>query len=290
MEEHRPKKLLDQVRDAIRLKHYSYRTEQAYVGWIKRYIYFHDVRHPSEMGAPEVEAFLTHLAVKEHVAASTQNQALSALLFLYREVLHQELGPVDALRAKRPKRLPTVLTKGETLRLIGCLSGTHQLMAKLIYGSGVRLMECLRLRIKDLEFERRALIVRDGKGAQDQLPVDGGSSMVEAPTMSDVGIHVVQGDGGRGFVRPGKEKLHVAGVMDVSGGVGIPAAQPLAETFDLWEHRNTSRWQDENILPPGGWLLGLCRLWDQSESHSWRIIPLIDNLHHHSQGSQSGSS
>jgi len=148
MEEHRPKKLLDQVRDAIRLKHYSYRTEQAYVGWIKRYILFHGVRHPAEMGASEVEAFLTHLAVKENVAASTQNQALSALLFLYREVLYQDLGPVDALRAKRPKRLPTVLTKEETLRLIACLSGTHQLMARLIYGSGVRLMECLRLRVK----------------------------------------------------------------------------------------------------------------------------------------------
>jgi len=171
MEEHRPKKLLDQVRDAIRLKHYSYRTEQAYVGWIKRYIHFHNVRHPSEMGAPEVEAFLTHLAVKKNVAASTQNQALSALLFLYREVLRQDLGPVDALRAKRPKRLPTVLTKDETLRLIGCLSGTHQLMAKLIYGSGLRLMECLRLRVKDLEFDRRALIVRDGKGAQDRVTV-----------------------------------------------------------------------------------------------------------------------
>ncbi|HUT16358.1 MAG TPA: integron integrase [Anaerolineae bacterium] len=171
MKEHRPKKLLDQVCDAIRLKHYSYRTEQAYVGWIKRYIHFHDVRHPSEMGAPEVEAFLTHLAVKENVAASTQNQALSALLFLYREVLHRDLGPVDALRAKRPKRLPTVLTKDETLRLIGCLSGTHQLMAKLIYGSGVRLMECLRLRVKDLEFDRRALIIRDGKGAQDRVTV-----------------------------------------------------------------------------------------------------------------------
>ena len=171
MEEHRPKKLLDQVRDAIHLKQYSYRTEQAYVGWIKRYLYFHDVRHPSEMGAPEVEAFLTHLAVKENVAASTQNQALSALLFLHREVLHQDLGPVDALRAKRPKRLPTVLTKDETLRLIGCLSGTHQLMGKLIYGSGVRLMECLRLRVKDLEFDRQTLIVRDGKGAQDWVTV-----------------------------------------------------------------------------------------------------------------------
>jgi len=171
MTEQHPQKLLDQVRDAIRLKHYSIRTEEAYVNWIKRYIFFHGVRHPAEMGAAEVEAFLTHLAVKENVAASTQNQALSALLFLYREVLHQELGPVDALRAKRPKRLPTVLTKEETLRLIGCLSGTHQLMAKLIYGSGIRLMECLRLHVKDLEFERRAIIVRDGKGAQDRVTV-----------------------------------------------------------------------------------------------------------------------
>jgi integrase len=152
-------------------KHYSYRTEQAYVDWIKRYIYFHDVHHPSQMGTLEVEAFLTHLVVKENVAASTQNQALSAHLFLYREVLHQDLGPVVALPAKRPKRLPTILAKDETLRLIGCLSGTHQLMAKLIYGSGVRLMECLRLRVKDLEFERRALIVRDGKGAQDRVTI-----------------------------------------------------------------------------------------------------------------------
>jgi len=171
MTEQRPKKLLDQVRDAIRLKHYSIRTEEAYVSWIRRYILFHNKRHPTEMGAPQVEAFLTHLAVKDNVAASTQNQALSALLFLYREVLHQDLGPVDAMRAKHPKRLPTVLTKEETLRLIGCLSGTHQLMAKLIYGSGIRLMECLRLRVKDLEFERRAVIIRDGKGAQDRVTV-----------------------------------------------------------------------------------------------------------------------
>jgi integron integrase len=169
--EQRPKRLLDQVRDAIRLKHYSIRTEEAYVNWVKRYIFFHDKRHPAEMGAHEVEAFLTHLAVKENVAASTQNQALSALLFLYREVLHQDLGSIDALRAKRPRRLPTVLTREETLRLIGCLSGTHQLMAKLLYGSGLRLMDCLRLRVKDLDFERRAIIVRDGKGGQDRVTV-----------------------------------------------------------------------------------------------------------------------
>jgi integron integrase len=150
-------------------KHYSVRTEEAYVNWVKRYIFFHDKRHPAEMGAQEVEAFLTHLAVKENVAAATQNQAFSALLFLYRQVLHQDLGSIDALRAKRPRRLPTVLTKEKTLRLIGCLSGTHQLMAKLLYGSGLRLMDCLRLRVKDLDFERRAIIVRDGKGAQDRV-------------------------------------------------------------------------------------------------------------------------
>jgi len=111
MTEQHPKKLLDQVRDAIRLKHCSIRTEEAYVNWVKRYIFFHGVRHPAEMGAAEVEAFLTHLAVKENVAGSTQNQALSALLFLYREVLHKDLGPVDALRARRPKRLPTALSR-----------------------------------------------------------------------------------------------------------------------------------------------------------------------------------
>jgi site-specific recombinase XerD len=121
------------------------------------------------MGAPEIEAFLTHLAVDEQVAASTQNQALSALLFLYREVLHKELGPVDALRAKKPKRLPTVLTRDEVQRLLGQMSGTHQLMARLLYGSGLRLLECLRLRVKDLDFARREIVVRDPKGAHDRV-------------------------------------------------------------------------------------------------------------------------
>ncbi len=169
--EPKPKKLLDQLRDAIRLKHYSIRTENSYVDWIRRYILFHNTRHPSEMGAPEVQAFLTHLAVKENVAASTQNQALSALLFLYREVLKKDLGPIDALRAQKPKRLPTVLTKDEVRRVIGRLSGTHQLMAKLLYGSGLRLMECLRLRVKDLDFAQRAIIVRDGKGMEDRVTI-----------------------------------------------------------------------------------------------------------------------
>ena len=164
------KKLLDRVRDAIRLKHYSIRTEEAYVSWIKRYILFHDVRHPDEMGTAQVEAFLTHLAVKENVAASTQNQAFSALLFLYREVLHKDLdGHINALRAKKPKRLPTVLTKEEVHRVLGHLSGDHLLMAKLLYGSGLRLMECLRLRVKDIDFAQRQILVRDGKGEKDRV-------------------------------------------------------------------------------------------------------------------------
>ncbi len=166
----RPKKLLDQVRDAIRLKHYSIRTEESYVTWIKRYIFFHHKRHPNEMASPEIEAFLTHLAVDQKVAASTQNQALSALLFLYRHVLKTPLDlSIDAVRAKTPKRLPTVLTKEETLMVIERLPGTQRLMAKLLYGGGLRLMECLRLRVKDLDFAQRQIIVRDGKGMEDRV-------------------------------------------------------------------------------------------------------------------------
>jgi integron integrase len=166
---HQPKKLLDQVHDVMRVKHYSIRTEQAYVDWIKCYILFHGKRHPQEMGVPEIEAFLTHLAVEQNVAASTQNQALSALLFLYREVLETELGPVDAVRAKKPKRLPTVLTKEEAMAVITALSGTNQLIARLLYGSGLRLIECLRLRVKDVDFAYRQITVRDGKGEVDRV-------------------------------------------------------------------------------------------------------------------------
>jgi integrase len=166
----RPNTLLDQVRDAIRRKHYSIRTEDAYVRWIKRFILFHDKRHPRDMGAPEIEAFLTHLAVESKVAASTQNQAFNAILFLYREVLKQDLDDtINAVRAKRPKRLLTVLTREEARTVIRMLSGTHQLMAQLLYGSGLRLMECVRLRVKDLDFAQRQIIVRDGKGAKDRV-------------------------------------------------------------------------------------------------------------------------
>ena len=165
-----PYKLLDQVSHTLRLKHYSYRTETSYLGWIKRYILFHHKRHPRDMGPPEIEAFLTHLAVHDKVAASTQNQALSALLFLYRDVLRQELDfPIDAVRAQNPKRLPTILTKTESLRVIRRLPAPYHLPVKLLYGSGLRLMECVRLRVKDIDFARHQLIVRQGKGSKDRV-------------------------------------------------------------------------------------------------------------------------
>jgi integron integrase len=165
-----PPRLLDQVRAVLRRKHYSLRTEEAYVGWVRRYVLFHHKRHPCDMGLPEVEAFLTDLAVAQQVAASTQNQALSALLFLYAEVLEQPLeGRVASVRAKQPDRLPTVMSRDEVGRVLDALTGVHQLMAKLLYGSGLRLMECVRLRVKDLDFAQRQVVVRDGKGAKDRV-------------------------------------------------------------------------------------------------------------------------
>jgi integrase len=165
-----PRKLLDRVRDAIRVKHYSYKTEKTYVQWIKRYIFFHNKRHPQEMGADEINQFLTFLAVEEKVAASTQNQALSALLFLYREVLKLELDlDLDAVRAKRPRNLPTVLTAEEVRAVLFHLSGTPLLVAKLLYGSGLRLSEALGLRVKDVDFDYGQLQIRDSKGGESRL-------------------------------------------------------------------------------------------------------------------------
>jgi integron integrase len=161
-------KLLDQVRQAIRLKNYSYRTEKAYVRWIKRYILFHQKQHPAEMGPDQVEAFLTHLAVEGNVAASTQNQALSALLFLYNEVLKQPLGQVDVTWAKKPVRLPVVLTRQEVQVVINNLSGIPLLVVQLLYGGGLRLTECLRLRVQDVDFGQKLVVVRDGKGQKDR--------------------------------------------------------------------------------------------------------------------------
>ena len=162
-------KLLDQVADVIRKKHYSIRTEQSYVDWTKRFILFHGKRHPKDMGEIEISRFISHLATDRNVAASTQNQALNAIVFLYKHVLRIELGDFGPMeRAKRPKRLPTVLTQVETSRVLDSIYGLHGLMAKLIYGCGLRLMECMRLRIKDIEFERNQVIVRDGKGSKDR--------------------------------------------------------------------------------------------------------------------------
>ena len=163
-------KLLDLLRDGLRLKHYSIRTETQYVQWVRRFILFHGKRHPQEMGAKEVEAFLTHLAVEGRVAAATQNQALSALLFLYRELLHINLPWLDeVVRAKRPARLPVVLTREEVQAVLGRTEGTYGLMLRLLYGTGMRLMECVRLRVKDVDFSRAEIIVRDGKGAKDRV-------------------------------------------------------------------------------------------------------------------------
>ena len=162
-------RLLDRVRDAIRARHYSRRTEKAYVAWIKRYIFFHAKRHPADMGAPEVARFLTSLAVDGRVAASTQNQALNALLFMYRVVLEVDLPWLDdVVRARRPESLPTVLTRDEVCRVLECLEGTPRVIVLLLYGAGLRLLESAQLRIKDIDFAANQLVVRSGKGAKDR--------------------------------------------------------------------------------------------------------------------------
>ena len=170
--ETKPQKLLDQVREAIRTKHYSYRTEQTYVEWIKRFILFHKKRHPKEMGVDEIRSYITHLANERTVAASTQNQALSAIMFLYRYVLQKEIVfPSDIVRANKPERLPTVLSHTEAMSVINNMNGVPQLITKLLYGSGLRIMECMRLRIKDIDFENHQLAIREGKGENDRMTI-----------------------------------------------------------------------------------------------------------------------
>ena len=165
-------RLMQQVRDRLRMLHYSYRTEKTYLHWIRRFILFHGKRHPAEMGAVELTEFLTSLATVSNVAAATQNQALSSLLFLYKQVLGVELPWLDEVRrAKKPRRLPTVLTQDEVRLLLAQIEGMHGLMARLIYGTGMRLMECVRLRVMDLELQRREVLVRHGKGGRDRVTV-----------------------------------------------------------------------------------------------------------------------
>jgi len=163
-------KILDQLRNKIRRYNYSIRTEKAYVDWNKRFILFNNKKHPKDMGALEVEQFLTHLAVKMNVAASTQNQALSAILFLYKDVLGTELPWLkNVKRAKRPEKLPVVFSKNEVVSVMSRLEGIHWTMANILYGAGLRLMECVRLRIKDIDFDYRQIVVRDGKGRKDRI-------------------------------------------------------------------------------------------------------------------------
>ncbi len=226
------KKLLDRVRDALRAKHYSYRTEQAYLDWIKRFIFFHNPRlkqgeialHPDQMGANEIEAFITHLAAERKVATSTQNQALSALLFMYRVVLEKDISlPPALISPARPKRLPTVLTHKEAMSVIDKMQGKTRLMTKILYGSGLRLVECLRLRVKDLDFERQQIIVRGGKGDDDRYTVLPASVMDE--------LHILLQD---------VKALHEKDLLEGYGETALPNAlsvkYPNAGREWLWQY------------------------------------------------------
>ena len=217
-------KLLDQVRDAIRLRHYSIRTEKAYVDWCRRFILFHKKRHPREMGEVEVSAYLTHLAVNRKVSASTQNQALNALVFLYARVLDSPLADIgETARAKRPEKLPVVLSRKEIKSLLSELSGIHWLAAGLMYGSGMRLMEVMRLRVKDVEFDHHAIIVRDGKGHKDRVVT------LAEPVLEPLKLHLQQ-------VR----LLHNRDLDDGFGSVYLPDAlarkYPNAPTAWGWQY------------------------------------------------------
>ncbi|MCX7155001.1 MAG: integron integrase [Rhodocyclales bacterium] len=220
-----PPRLLDRVRGRLRLKHYSPRTETAYLGWIRRYILFHGKRHPAGMGKPQVEAFLTSLAVERKVAASTQAQALSALLFLYREVLGVELPWLDEVtRAKQPSRLPTVLTRAETAALLGQVADSEcQLILRLLYGSGMRLLECLQLRVKDLDVARREIVVRSGKGGKDRM------TMVPARLAAALQAQIAH-------VRALHEADRVAGRGDVCLPDDMALAQPRAPFGFGWQY------------------------------------------------------
>jgi integron integrase len=201
-------RLLDQVRERIRVKHYSYRTEVAYVAWIRRYIRYHRMRHPAQMGGPEVEAFLSHLAIERSVAASTQSQALAALLFLYQEVLAIPIPWLEnVVRAKRPKRLPVVLSRAEARAVLAQLSGETWLVASLLYGSGLRLSEALRLRYQDVDLAQHVLTIRDGKGGKDRI------TMIPEGLVKPLNVQLSQ-------VR----ERHQFAMRDGFGGVELPFA------------------------------------------------------------------
>ncbi len=217
-------RLLDQVRAAFRLRHYSYRTEQTYITWIKRSIYFHGKQHPAGLGEREVTAFLSHLASDRRVSASTQNQALSALLFLYGVVLDRQLDWLDnVVRAKRSTHIPTVLSREELRRLLAQLDGTHELVARLMYGTGMRLLEALRLRVGDLDREYRQITVRNGKGAKDRVTV------LPESLIPALAAHLEK-----------VKALHARDLAEGYGGVYLPFAMarkyPRAEYEWIWQY------------------------------------------------------
>jgi integron integrase len=201
-------KLLDRLSEALRSRHYSRRTEQSYSHWVKRFIYFHNIRNPAEMAEPEINAFLTHLAVKEKVSASTQNQALSALLFLYRNVLGRKIGDLgEVIRARKPRHIPAVMTREEVKTVLSHLKRDKWLMASLMYGAGLRLMECLRLRVQDVDFDRNEILIRDGKGAKDRI------TMLPESIKAKLQEHLM-----------GVKKIHEGDLADGWGRVQMPTA------------------------------------------------------------------
>ncbi len=225
-------KLLDQFREALRSRHYSRRTGQAYCLWVKRFIYFHKFRHPTEMAEPEINAFLTHLAVKEKVSASTQNQALSALLFLYRRVLRHEIGDLgNIIRARKPRRLPVVMTREEVKAILSRLKSDKWLIASLMYGAGLRLMECLRLRVQDIDFTSNEITVRNGKGAKDRV------TMLPVSLKESLREHLVQA-----------KSTHERDLRDGWGRVQMPYAlerkypNSSAEWRWQWVFPQANRW------------------------------------------------
>jgi integron integrase len=225
----RQPRLLEQVHEAIRLLHYSRRTEEAYVHWIRRFIFWSGKRHPATLGESEVTAFLSHLATERNVAAATQNQALAALLFLYKQVLGRELGWFDDLvRAKRPVRLPVVLTRGEVTALLGQLKGAHWLMASVLYGAGLRLMECLRLRVKDIDIAYRQILVRDGKGGKDRVTM-----------LPEIAVQPLHGQLGEA------KRLHGLDLREGFGEVHLPHA--LARKYP----RAGFEWGWQYVFPSG---------------------------------------
>jgi integron integrase len=220
----KPSKLLDQVRGKIRLKHYSLRTEQAYTDWVKRFILHHGKRHPAEMGAAEVEQFLTYLAVQGKVSASTQNQAKSALLFLYKEVLAVELPWLDNVaQAKTSRRLPVVLNRDEVQAVLSRLSGTHWLIASLLYGTGMRILEGLRLRVTDIDFKRREILIRDGKGFKDRV------TMLPLTLVTPLQAHLTK-------VRTQFDNDLAQGVADVYLPFALARKYPYAAKEWLWQY------------------------------------------------------